>query len=126
MLHVAISKLAHAHKRVYMALSDFDKCFDRFDRNIIIINAHESGIKGRNIRMIENEMHNSTAHISWNGKMTKEIRINTGNPQGHKARGVCSNLYTNRAIEAATNANSVFLYNHNISAFQYSDDGEKI
>ena len=48
---VVVGQTVAEHDGVEMSFSDLDKCFDRFSRPIMCINAHEGGIKGKQMRM---------------------------------------------------------------------------
>ena len=125
-MSVAINKLTSKNKKLYMAISDLNKAFDNLCRNGIILTVYKSGISGRNLRLLSDELNNTKCEIVYNGIHSLQIKISEGAPQGHNEGGHLYNIYTNPTLKGVLSIIKTYVYDTNISAVYYADDGMKV
>ena len=114
------------HGKVFLVLTDLNKCFDKINRSGIIINLSQIGIDGNNIRLLIDELNNSKCNIVYNNIHSELIEINNGAPQGHNESGPIANIYLNPILIKCLQNTKTICYNKNVSAINYSDDGFKL
>eukprot|EP01083_Nonionella_stella_P241315 842811_1 len=103
-----------------------DKAFDKVNRNGIIIKLDNINISGKNLRLLINELNNSDFIIKYNGINSILIKIDDGTPQGHTESGPIFNIYMNSSLKKCLSIVHTYVYNVNVSAWYYADDGLKI
>ena len=126
MRNACINNLIYKHKKIYMAITDLDKAFDKVNRSGIIINLANIGINGRNLRLLIDELKNTKCEIVYNGLHSLQIIISDGTPQGHNESGPIFNIYLNPTLIKCLSIIKTYSYTENISAIYYADDGIKI
>ena len=124
-IHINIYKITYENNKVLIGISDFDMAFDRVNRNGIIIKLNDIEIKGKNIRLINDELKNTKIEIVYKNKHSERVEIKNGLPQGHTSGGPIYNIYTNSILNKTLIVKTI-CYNKNNSSYYYADDGIKL
>lgn len=91
---------------------DFSKAFDTLSHTNLINILERNGIRGQCLKWFKNYFTCRTYRVKVDGKLSKEIDLNTGVPQGSKLGPILYLIYTNEMLNQIKNS----------ATFAYADD----
>ena len=121
-LCTAINKKSTRNKRVYIAVTDIDKCFDNISRDGLLLRLDDVGVLGRTWRSIKYDMDNTTAVIQYNGINSELIAIRDNLPQGGSDSGPLANTYIKPTLQKVLQENVTECYSENVAMTTFADD----
>lgn len=109
---------------VYVCFIDYSKAFDKVKHNKMITVLQDSGIDGKDLRIIKNLYWNQSAHIKINNEKTEEVKILRGVRQGCILSPLIFNLYSEAIFQEALEhiEAGILLNGELINNFRYADD----
>ena len=81
-LRIIIEQSIEWQSPLYINFIDFEKAFDRVDRDVIWMLTHHYGIPAKFVTLIQQMYENSTCQVIHNGKLCETFEVKTGVRQG--------------------------------------------
>lgn len=123
-IQVLIQRCRDMNCDVYACFIDYSKAFDKVKHNKMITVLQDSGIDGKDLRIIKNLYWNQSAHIKINNEKTEEVKILRGVRQGCILSPLIFNLYSEAIFQEALEhiEAGILLNGELINNFRYADD----
>eukprot|EP01083_Nonionella_stella_P220464 788724_1 len=124
--HICVVQVVKKNEIALIGQTDLNQAFDNCNRIKLIFDAHNQGIKGRNLRILADDITNKNIRMSYKQLFTDQFITTKGLPQGGDDSGPLFNGYTKQTTMKMLRLHSTMIYNYNMSTTNYSDDRLKI
>uniref|UniRef100_A0A8D8VL77 Craniofacial development protein 2 n=2 Tax=Cacopsylla melanoneura TaxID=428564 RepID=A0A8D8VL77_9HEMI len=123
-IHVLFQRCRDMNCNIYACFIDYQKAFDRVKHNKMIEILQDSGIDGKDLRIIKNLYWNQSAVVKVNQEKTEEVKILRGVRQGCILSPLIFNLYSEAIFQEALEhvESGILLNGKRVNNFRYADD----
>lgn len=112
----------HNKLSTYAAFIDFEKAFDRVDRNLLLYKLLQNGISKQIYNIIKNLYTNNQVTVNVNGYLTDLFNSNVGVKQGDSLSPSLFNLYINQLAEDLRMLPGIMIGSRKVNCLLYADD----
>ena len=106
----------------FICFIDFEKAFDRVDRQLLFYKLLKIGVKGKLFNVLENIYAHAKAGVCVNGYISDWFDIHNGVRQGDSLSATLFCLYINDIIDDLDQCNGIYVYDKKITCLLYADD----
>lgn len=110
------------NKSVYVCFIDYEKAFDRVNHEKLIDCLSSIGVRGRDLRFIQNLYWKQKAYIRLENGLSGQVKIKRGVRQGCILSPILFNLYTAIIFRAINSVEGLKIGGMNINNLRYADD----
>ena len=121
-IKMIMEKYLEVKKDVYVCFIDYEKAFDRVSHGKMIQCLNDIGIKGKDIRLIQNLYWTQRSFIRMDNGLSNGIDVKRGVRQGCVLSPALFNLYTETIFRNIHNMPGVKINDININNLRYADD----